>query len=92
MQEIITFEKKFNPIALRLRRENRTQIGLWRQARAEGKPWGKETFIGVCNGWIRNPEIEEYIEDKGYGKELKEAQEQVVEYKKKKQTEASNGL
>lgn len=92
MQETITFERQFNPIALRLRRENKTQIGLWRQARAEGNTWGKETFTGVCAGWIRNTEIEEWLETQGLGDELREAQEQVEEHKKQKNSEAVNGL
>ncbi len=87
MQEIITFEKQFNPIALRLRRDNKTQIGLWRQARGDGKPWGKETFTGVCAGWIRNTEIEDWLKAQGLGDELKQAQMQVEDYKKAKQKE-----
>ena len=88
MQQIEKFERILNPIAHRLRQENKSQIGLWRESRTKGKSWGIEKFKGVCNGWIRNKEIEEWLDAQGLGKELREAQKQVREHKERK---AANG-
>jgi len=84
MQQIEKFERDLQPIAHKLRKDNKTQMGLWREARAEGKPWGLEKFKAVCGGWLRDKEIEEWLEGKGLGAELKEAQVQVEKHKERK--------
>lgn len=66
--------KDYKPIAFKLKMQGRTQVGLYRKAVAEGNNWGYEKFKGVCTGWIRDPDIEAWLDKEGFAAELVKAQ------------------
>lgn len=71
--------RTYNPITKKLRTQGRMRTGLFREAINEGKKWSYPTFNAVCNGYLSDTEgsadIETWLIEKGFGLELKEAQE-----------------
>ncbi len=79
-------EALYLPVALKCRKHGKTQMGLWRQAINEGKAWGLKKFNAICNGYLNDKEIEEWLIEQGFGTELSEARqifEEAQEAKKK---------
>jgi hypothetical protein len=67
--------KRYNPVARVLRQDGRSVDWLYHQAKSDGKTWGYNLFRRVASGWHKHAEIELWLEERGYGEALREAQE-----------------